>query len=81
MVGGKREKSPVRRASFTTPVSASANIPSETRHRIYQEVLVLEGQGVTHERSVTRVASEREISEQAVEEISWEGVSRGWALP
>jgi hypothetical protein len=63
------------------PVSVSANIPVETRRRIYQEVLVLEGQGVTHERSVSSVASEREIPEQAVEEISWEGVSRGWPLP
>lgn len=63
------------------PVSESAGIPSEMRRRIYQEVLVLEGQGQTHERSVASVAERRKLSVQAVEEISWEGVSRGWPPP
>ncbi len=63
------------------PVSESAGIPSEMRRRIYHEVLVLEGQGQPHERSVATVAERRQLSVQAIEEISWEGVSRGWLLP
>lgn len=61
-------------------VSESAGIPDETRRRIYHEVLVLEGQGVPHEPSVASVAERRQLSVRAVEEISWEGVSRGWPL-
>jgi hypothetical protein len=63
------------------PTSASEGIPAEVRRRVYQEVLVLEGQGLTHELSVQRVAEQRQLSREAVEEISWEGVSRGWPLP
>lgn len=63
------------------PTSASQGIPPEVRRRVYQEVLVLEGQGVAHELSVRRVAEQRQLSREAVEEISWEGVSRGWPLP
>jgi len=63
------------------PVRESSGIPAETRRLIYQEVLVLEGQGQTHELSVEKVADQRRLSVQAVEEISWEGVSRSWPPP
>lgn len=59
----------------------SAGIAPEIRRRVYQEVLVLEGQGTPHERAVQSVAEARDLSPAAVEEISWEGVSRGWPLP
>ncbi len=58
--------------------SASAEVPVELRRRVYGEVRVLEGQGMDHRRSVAQVASRHGLSEAAVEEISWEGVMRGW---